>query len=195
MKRWSLVSIGLFLAAAAPPAPVNAQYSFGPKAIVGLSGGATLTDLAGVGSSSSSRWGGIAGLLYGMRTTSGTGAMLEVNWSQQGGGDTRLDYISVPLTFGATTGRGMGRVRPYVGIGVDFKIGCSAPANVCTFANGSQWMLPLGITFGKATPTGRFVGLDVRYAAPLSHAFDNSSIVNRSWQFKVILAKPAGRGR
>ena len=194
MKRWSLLltSVSAF-AAVTPVRAQYSQYSTAPQAIVGIAGGATLTDLSNYGSSTSSRWGGMAGLFYGRRATRGTGVVLEVNWAQQGGGDTRLDYISVPITFGAATGRGMGRVRPYLGVSVDFKIGCSAPSSAtCNAASGTQWALPLGITFGKANPTGKFVGFDVRYAVPLSHAFDNTSAYNRSWQFRLVLAKPAG---
>ncbi len=194
MNRWPLLIAGAL--GVAVSAPVSAQYAMGPQAVVGLAGGATLTDLSNYGSSSSSRWGGMAGLFFGRRLSTGTSAILEANWSQQGGGDTRLDYISVPLTFGATTGQGMGRVRPYAGISVDFKIGCSSStALVCDAASGSQWGVPLGITFGKASPTGKFVGLDVRYVIPLSHAFDNTSVSNRSWQFRLVLAKPAGGRR
>lgn len=186
------ITVGL---ACAVVAPATAQYAMGPQAIYGIAGGATLTDLANY-NSNSTRWGGMAGLFYGRRLSTGTAAILEVNWAQQGGGDTRLDYISVPLTFGATTGRGMGRFRPYVGVSADFKIGCSSPtALVCDAASGTQWALPLGVTFGKASATGKFVGLDVRYAVPLSHAFDNSDISNRSWQFRLVLATPAGGRR
>ncbi|HTR22030.1 MAG TPA: outer membrane beta-barrel protein [Gemmatimonadales bacterium] len=192
MKRWSLLFTGILGLAIATPA--GAQYAMGPQAVIGLAGGATNTDLANSGTSTDTRWGGMAGLFYGRRLSTGTAAMLEANWVQQGGGDTRLDYISVPLTFGATTGRGMGRVRPYIGVSVDFKIGCSASSSlVCDAASGTQWALPLGLTFGKASPSGSFVGLDVRYAVPLSHAFDNSNVYNRSWQFRLVLAKPAGK--
>jgi hypothetical protein len=192
MKRWSLLLTGVLGTTAV--APANAQYAMGPQAVIGLAGGATLTDLSNYGSSNSTRWGGMAGLFYGRRLSTGTAGMLEVNWVQQGGDDTRLDYISVPLTFGATTGRGMSRFRPYLGVSVDFKIGCSAtPSAICDVASGTQWALPIGVTFGKASATGSFVGLDVRYAVPLSHAFDNTSVYNRSWQFRLVLAKPAGK--
>lgn len=193
MKHWPVWALaGAWALGAVPSA--HAQYSLGTPGFLGIAGGATLTDLGGVGNSSTSRWGGMAGLLLGRRTSTGTAGMLEVNWSQQGGGDTRLEYVSIPLTFGAITGRGMTRARPYIGVSIDLKSGCSSPVpGECNAASGSQWALPLGFTVGRVTTAGTFVGVDVRYAVPLSHAFDNSAVVNRSWQFRLVLAKPSGR--
>ena len=77
------------------PAPAAAQ-KFG-----GVTAGATLSDLSdayGAGSTDS-RWGGTAGLVFGVRTYRSTTISLEPAWIQRGGGDLKADYLEVPLIW------------------------------------------------------------------------------------------------
>ena len=103
----------------------------GPGSTFGaIVGGASLSDIGGdFGSTTKTRWGGTAGLLLGYNTWR-TAIALEANWIQKGGGDTRLDYIEVPLTLGAVGAAGDGsmRGRLYTGVSVGFKISCSSDA-------------------------------------------------------------------
>jgi len=158
-----------------------------------LIGGATLSDLAGGGITSSSRWGGTAGLLLGVNTGR-TALALEGLWIQQGGEDTRLDYIEIPLTFGPTQvlSGGAMRGRFYSGINVGFKISCSSSVLSCDNAKGTQWGWPIGLQLAKITETGSFVGIDVRYTVALSDAFDFNGVYNRPWAFRLMFGKPLG---
>jgi len=194
MKRSSLAA-AVAVCLAGTTTPLHAQYDLGTPGFLGIAGGATLTELSSSNGSTPTRWGGMAGLLLGRRITQGVAALLEVNWAQQGGGDTRLEYVDVPLTAGTILRRGTLRFRPYLGVGLGFKSGCASPTpGLCNAASDEQWTLPLGFTLGSQTsPHGWLVGGDVRYAIPLSHALDNSAVYNRSWQFRLVLAKPLGR--
>ena len=176
---------------------LHAQYDLGTPGFLGIAGGATLSELSSSNGSTPTRWGGMAGLLLGRRITQGVAALLEVNWMQQGGGDTRLEYVDVPLTVGTILRRGTLRFRPYLGVGIGFKSGCASPTpGLCNEASEEQWTLPLGFTVGHLTaPHGWLLGADVRYAIPLSQALDNSAVYNRSWQFRLLLAKPTGTPR
>lgn len=171
--------------------PAHAQVPF-----VGVSGGATVGDLFGGGINTSSRWGGTAGLFVGARTTTNTVVQLEGNWVQQGGGDIRLDYIEIPLTFGAALPTASGlRIRGYAGIDLQFKVSCSGQQLVlnCDRANGTVWSVPFGVQFARTTPSGKFAALDVRYSLGLSDAFSNARAWNRSWQFRLYLGTVVGR--
>jgi Outer membrane protein beta-barrel domain len=173
--------------------PARAQQPF-----AGVSGGATLGDIFGGATNTSSRWGGTAGLFLGARTTTNTVVQLEGNWVQEGGGDIRLDYIEIPLTFGAAvpTASGM-RFRAYGGIDIQFKVSCSGtslnPGLNCDRANSTVWSIPFGLQFARATPGGKFFALDVRYSLGLSDAFSTSSAYSRSWQFRLLLGTLLGQ--
>jgi hypothetical protein len=158
-----------------------------------VTGGATLTDLAGGGSSSDSRWGATAGLLLGLNAGR-TAAGLEGNWIQKGGSDTRLDYVEVPLTFGgiADLSGGDMRGRLYTGVSVAFKVSCSSTDVICDSANGTEWGWPLGIQLGRRTGLDSFAGVDIRYTFALSDALENVGVYNRPWQFRVMFGKALG---
>ena len=160
-----------------------------------LTGGASLSDLAGGGISTNSRWGGTAGLLLGVNTGR-TALTIEGLWIQQGGSDTHLDYIEIPLTFGPTQvlAGGAMRGRFYSGINIGFKVSCSSDLSslACDDAKGSQWGWPIGLQLAKITETGSFVGVDVRYTVALSDAFDFSGAYNRPWVFRLMFGKALG---
>ncbi|MGH9262048.1 MAG: hypothetical protein ACRD08_19490, partial [Acidimicrobiales bacterium] len=141
------------------------------------------------------RWGGTAGLWIG-RMSSRTLMTLEANWIQKGGGDTRVDYIEVPFTFGAVvrSGGGGGRARFYTGESVAFKIGCTSDLAIdpCPAAEGTEWGLPVGLMIGRWTTRERVVGIDARYTFVLSEAFAGG-VDNQTWQFRVMVGRPAGR--
>ncbi len=189
--RKRLQTLGLLWIGLAVAQPATAQWA---RKFVGITGGATLSDFGAV--NSSSRWGGTAGVSAGFRTSYYTVVNLEASWVQMGAGDTRLDYIDIPLTVGGVGSASGGalRARGYAGISLGFKVGCSTTTAFvnCDDANSTQWTVPFGIMFGRWTQAGTFVGLDVRYALSLSDAFATSRAYNRSWQFRMLFGKAAG---
>lgn len=172
------------------PGAAGAQ-GFGQKfgAIVG---GATLSDLSTNISDSESRWGGTAGLMMGINRGH-TAVTLETLWVQKGGGDLRLDYFDLPLTFGAAVpaGGGATRIRFYGGIAAAFKIGCAGDEGLCDDANGTEWTIPAGLQVARMSGD-KFIGLDVRYGFALSDAFDSFEGINRTWYFRLFVGRPAG---
>lgn len=172
---------------------VSAQ---GPGSTFGaVVGGASLSDLGGeFGGTTSTRWGGTAGLLLGYNTWR-TAITLEGDWVQKGGGDTRLDYIEFPLTVGAVAvaGGGAMRARIYSGISFGFKVSCSSDIDgVCDDASGTEWGWPFGLQLAKVNENNSFVGIDVKYTVALSDAFDFIEAYNRPWQFRLMFGKLLG---
>ncbi|UCG88839.1 MAG: hypothetical protein JSW71_10005 [Gemmatimonadota bacterium] len=170
--------------------PAMAQRQF-----VGLTGGATLSDFGNI--SSSSRWGGTAGVTVGYRTFHWSAVSLEGTWVQRGDENIRLDYIDIPLLIGGVAQAGGGdlRTRFYSGINVGFKISCNAKTDrfICDNAKGTQWFIPFGLMVGRWTRQGTFVAVDVRYLLGLADAFNLSSVYNRGWQFKLVVGRSVGR--
>ena len=165
-----------------------------PRQFVGVSGGATLSDLFGGAINTSSRWGGTAGVFAGYRTTRNSVVALEVNWIQKGGGDTRVDYVEVPLLLGgaAPAAHGAVRFRAYTGIALGFRVGCSSTSTFlsCDAAKSPEWAWPFGFMIASTNRSGRMVGVDVRYSIGLSDVFETSSASNRTWQFKAFFGFP-----
>lgn len=166
----------------------------------GLIGGASLSDLGGYfGGSTTSRWGGTAGAFVG-HNAGRTALMLEGYWVQKGGGgpsDVHLDYIEVPVTFGAiaVTGAGAARGRIYTGIGIGFKVSCSTNASAgvgCNDANGTEWTWPIGFQIASVRDNGTFFGVDIRYSFALNDAFDTIDAYNRPWMFRLMFGKQLG---
>jgi hypothetical protein len=166
----------------------------------GLIGGASLSDLGGYfGGSTTSRWGGTAGAFVG-HNAGRTALMLEGYWIQKGGGDpgdVHLDYIEVPVTFGAiaVTGAGAARGRIYTGIGIGFKVSCSTNSSAgvaCDDANGTEWTWPIGFQIASVKDNGTFFGVDIRYSFALNDAFDAIDAYNRPWQFRLMFGKQLG---
>lgn len=186
----------LLLATALACAPLTATSAQVATRYVGIQAGATTSDLAAGGLSSDARWGITAGLMVGAVTFDYSFVQLEPAWTQVGGGDLRLDYIDVPLLIGAVLPLGDRNTiaRLYGGVGIGFKIGCDAGASTfgCGSANSTVWSLPVGLSFIRAFGGSRFVGVDARYAAPLSNSIDLGFVKTRSWQFRGMIAMPLG---
>ena len=173
-----------------------AAWAQGPGSTFGaIVGGASLSDLGGeFGGSTTTRWGGTAGLLLGYNAWR-TAVALEGDWVQKGGGDTRLDYIEFPLTVGAVavTGSGAMRARVYSGISFGFKVTCSSDIeDICDDASGTEWGWPFGLQLAKVNENNSFVGLDIKYTVALSDAFDFIEAYNRPWQFRLMFGKLLG---
>jgi hypothetical protein len=173
-----------------------AAWAQGPGSTFGaIVGGASLSDLGGdYGGTTTTRWGGTAGLLLGYNAWR-TAVTLEGDWVQKGGGDTRLDYIEFPLTVGAVAvaGGGAMRARIYSGISFGFKISCDSDIDgVCDDASGTEWGWPFGLQLAKVNENNSFVGLDVKYTVALSDAFDFIEAYNRPWQFRLMFGKLLG---
>ena len=187
----ALVLFGLTVAPAAAQ-----QRSTRAPFLMGLAGGATLSDFQNP--DSEGRWGGTAGLFLG-KATFRTLSTFEVNWVQKGGGDFRIDYLELPLTFGGVgrTRSGTGRARIYTGVAVGFKLGCggsSGPA-ACDALNGTEWSIPIGMQVGRWTGEGqtRFIALDARYYMALSDLADVAQTYHQTWMFRIVIGKNAGR--
>ncbi len=163
----------------------------------GLVAGVTNSDLSDAYGSANtdSRWGGTAGIIFGVRTYRATTISLEPAWIQRGGADIKTDYIEVPLIFGAAIRSANGTMRYgfYAGIAAAFKLGCSAEGvtfDPCDHLNGTDWMLPVGFRFLRVVGTsGTMLGVDARYAFPLERSFDNVDVGQRTWSFRLIYAK------
>jgi len=87
------LAVATLAAISVAPAPAHAQKQF-----VGITGGATVGDFGSV--SSSSRWGGTAGITLGYRNFNWSVVNIEGLWAQRGAEGLRLDYIEVPLMLG-----------------------------------------------------------------------------------------------
>lgn len=164
-------------------------------ALFGIAGGAVNSDFRNA--STSSKWGATAGVFGAFRANRNIIVTLEGNWTQKGASNTRINYIEVPLMFGAVLpmDNGMG-FRLYAGAELDFKVACSSSDVVfnCNSANGTLFTIPFGVVIGKTSRSGTFVGLDIRYSASLTDTFSNiPSLWNRTWYFRLQIGKGPGR--
>lgn len=161
-----------------------------------VSGGATYTDLCCASVDTDNRWGGMAGVMVGMRNWNYAVFTLEGNWVQKGGGNTRIDYIEVPFLIGGTYGSRSGgiRARVYTGIGLGFPISCKTESLLvdCDRKKSTIWSWPFGVQFGQWTRGGTVIALDVRYSLGLTDTFETVFAHDRSWQFRLILGKRIG---
>jgi hypothetical protein len=180
------------LAVLATMSSVEGQFRR-PRTVIGVSGGLTSGDMAIPGGSTSSRSGWMAGLFYGVGTSRNSDLMLEANYVQKGGGQTQLDYLEVPFTFGLAFPTDVGvRFRIYTGIGIGFRVGCEAvPPFHCDNAKSPEWTWPFGAAVGFWSRSVLVAG-DIRYSYGLSDAFKTSLHSNRSWQFRLFLGKTIG---
>ena len=176
--------------------PASAQSQRG---MVGLTAGATLTDLNGGFVNTSSRWGFTGGLFGAFKTSRNSLIKIEANYTQKGGKDfARLDYIEIPFLVGAIIPTDNDRINFnfYTGISLAFKVSCSIDEGVilvsCDGANSTEWAWPIGLGMGVKNATGGMIGLDARYSLGLSDAFSQSVANNRSWQFRLYYGFPIG---
>jgi len=196
IRRTGLLALAACLLAAAP---ASAQVR---KATLGISAGATSSDIEGglIIRNTSSRWGFIGGVHGFFRTSQNSSIALEANYVQKGGADAvRLDYIEVPLLIGAVIPTMDDRLRfnLYTGIGFGIKVSCSADeanplAEACDRVKGTEWTWPFGLAFVVRQQSGKYFGVDARYAISISDAFESSAARNRSWQFKALFGVPVG---
>jgi hypothetical protein len=177
--------------------PGHAQRA---KTLVGAIGGATTSDICCT-INTASRWGGTAGLFAAFRASRQTVVSLEALWTQKGGDPVRMDYLEIPLTFGASmpTGNGDWRARFYTGIGIAFKLSCNSSDSFgsinfdCDNANSTEWSWPFGLLVARVNPNGSIFGFDIRYNYGLSDTFKNlSSSHNRTWYFRLLYGLPVG---
>jgi len=170
--------------------------AFGQERFAGLAGGATLTDIAGPGFSTDSRWGGTAGFFVGYRRWDYAIGMLELNWIQKGGRAARIDYLEIPLLIGGSTPTDFGiSGRLYTGLSIAIPIGCSPTSIVvdCDNKKSPEFTWPFGAQIGRASGPGRFLGVEVRYFIGLSDVFTTvRSLENRGWQFRLLTTFPLG---
>ena len=158
------------------------------RMVSGLAAGATYSDFENP--DTESRWGFSGGLFVGVSTGRSV-SLLEVSYTQKGDANTRIDYIETGITGGAVAGRPDGaRGRFYGGITVAFPVSCEGDNLAAdTFCGNTktEWGAPLGMNLGRVTPSGTFVGLDIRYTFPLSDA--GLEIYNNPWMFRLTLGK------
>jgi hypothetical protein len=199
----SRYSVGLLVVALAlvVATPAFAQRGVS-RTTLALSAGATTSDLEGgvIIRNTSSRWGFIGGLSGVFRTSQNSMVALEANYVQKGGANVaRLDYIEIPFLFGAIIPTMDERLHFdfYTGIGLGFKVSCSADADppvedVCDRAKGTEWTWPIGLAVLVRSASGKYFGLDGRYSISISDAFEGTAARNRSWQFKALFGVPVG---
>ncbi|MDH4044602.1 MAG: outer membrane beta-barrel protein [Gemmatimonadota bacterium] len=165
--------------------PAEAQFA---RRYAGISGGATYSNLTNYNVANSDwRWGGTAGLVIGTVTFDYSFVELAPSWTQQGGSDLRIDYVDIPLLIGGLipVGDRDNVFRMYGGIALGLKVACNLDT-ICDAAKGSVWSLPVGVSFAKMIGSGRFIGVDGRYAIGLSDAIDVLRVTSRSWQFRAL---------
>jgi len=190
----SLLVLALSLVAATP---ASAQRS---RSMVGISAGATSSDIEGGFINTSSQWGFIGGIFGTFRANRNSMIGLEANYVQKGGkGLADLGYIDIPFIVGAVipTENDALNFNFYTGIGFGIKVSCSLDEDssfpsACDQAKGTEWTWPLGLAFAVRTESGKYFGLDGRYSIGISDAFEGSSARNRGWQFKALFGIPAG---
>ena len=190
MKRATILALAAATGLTVLPADAAAQVG----KFAGISGGATSSDMRGGVTNTSSRWGGTAGVFVGYRTWRTVG-VLEANWVQKGGGDTRIDYIEVPFLIGGATETPSGFLfRVYTGIGIGFPISCSSTSTStlqdCDQKKSPEWTWPIGLLIGKSIGDGpTFTAVDVRYSVGLSDTFNGALMANYSWQFRLFVGR------
>jgi len=192
--RVGLLVLALGLVVATPAA---AQRS---KSMVGISAGATTSDIEGGFINTSSQWGFIGGIFGTFRTSYNSMVGLEANYVQKGGKDLAdLAYIDIPFIIGAVipTDNDALNFNFYTGIGFGIKVSCSEDSgsslsDACDRAKSTEWTWPLGLAFAVRSASGKYFGLDGRYSIGISDAFEGSGAHNRSWQFKALFGIPAG---
>lgn len=192
--RSGLLAVVLGLTAATPALGQSA------RTLVGVSAGATSSELEGGIVDTDARWGFMGGVFGLFRTSRNSLVGLELNYAQTGGEDlARLDYLDIPLTIGVVipTGNDALNFNFYTGIGFGFKLSCSqdGPAvpsfpDWCARARSTEWTWPLGLAVGVRTGGGKYFGLDGRYSIGISDAFDNSAARNRAFQLRALFAVP-----
>ena len=183
-NRFTVTILGLLLAAATS---ASAQF------LVGLTGGATMSDFSNP--DTKSRWGFTGGLFAG-RATYRTITNLEVRYIQKGGEGARIDYVETGLTAGGLAGGSRGvRGGGYGGIMVAFPVSCSVENSLGlnTFCDNTntEWSLPVGILLGKFNERGGFVGIDASYQFAMSDA--SLEVFNNTWVFRFVIGRPSGR--
>jgi hypothetical protein len=194
----TIKSVALVLALSLVVAtPALAQRS---RSMIGISAGATSSDIEGGLVNTNSRWGFIGGVFGSIRTSRNSVVGLEVNYAQKGGKDfTRIDYIDIPFLIGAVipTDNDDLNFNFYTGIGFGIKVSCSEDEAGASFVDcddvkGTEWSWPIGLAFAVRNQSGKYFGLDGRYSLGLSDTFENAPQRNRSWQFKALFGIPAG---
>lgn len=183
---------------------VMAPPVFGQRAasrsILGISAGATTSDIEGGFVNTPSQWGFIGGIFGTFRTSRNSMVGLEANYVQKGGRDLAdLGYIDIPFILGAIipTDNDALNFNFYTGIGIGIKVSCSESSgtllsDACDRAKGLEWNWPLGLAFAFRSQSGKYFGLDGRYSVGISDAFEGSGARNRSWQFKALFGVPVG---
>lgn len=187
-----VLAVGLCVAT-----PASAQRA---KSIVGISAGATTSDIEGGFINTSSQWGFIGGIFGAFRTSYNSMVGLEANYVQKGGKDLAdLVYIDIPFIIGAVipTDNDNLNFNFYTGIGIGFKVSCSVSSDsvlsdACDRAKSTEWNWPVGLAFAIRNSSGKYFGLDGRYSIGISDAFEGSGARNRSWQFKALFGIPTG---
>jgi hypothetical protein len=157
---------------------------------VGISAGATWGDLHDFPLDTDGRLGGTAGLFAGIRPTRNTVVNVGTHWVQKGGGETRLDYLEIPITVGgvALIDDGLYRSRLYTGLALSVRMSCTAGAPIvsCSDAARTEWGWPIGLVVGRWSQGSTFFALDLRYTESLTGAFETVAISNRSWQIRLL---------
>jgi Outer membrane protein beta-barrel domain len=181
----------IFATVLSAPAPVFSQGS--GSRFAAIVGGLVHSDL-GSFVNTGGRWGGTAGVLFGVNT-SWSSIAVEGNWIQKGDESTHLDYIEVPVTVGRVMllSDHKTRARLYTGLSLGFNTSCESEVLDCDQAETTELGWPLGIQFATVRGTNTFIGVDLRYSFPLIEVYDDLDAHNRPWQFRLMFGRSLGK--
>lgn len=205
--------LALFAAAA-----IGIPSQLGAQTTLGVKGGIGITDLSfessegGLSSRTTFTGGGFAQFMLGEQFF----IQPEVLYAPKGAKESEfgaevtigLDYIEIPLLFGAEFGVGQGLTpRVFAGPSVAFEVSCklsgefegiSASAD-CSEEEIETKSVDFGLVFGAGLgiPVGGFeIIIDGRYDLGLTNIndsdLDDGSVKNRAWQFMAGVGFPVG---
>ena len=206
-----------FAAAVSLAAPLSAQTTLGVRG--GVSIAEISIDEEGESINFDSRTGFVGGGFANFQLGETFFVQPELLYAQKGAKDAldssvdatiKLDYLSIPVLFGAAFGIGDGGVTPriFAGPEVSFELSCKVSAEVegisasadCSENELQTKSVDFGLVFGAGVgiPVGSFeIVLDGRYDLGLTDIEDSdsefdTSAKNRAWQFTAGVGFPVG---
>ncbi len=204
MRTLRIAAAGVAAMSLVSTAPARAQLHVGPRIGINLAEQSLGTDFGSV--SADSRTGILAGAFANYPLGAPFYLQPEVLYSSKGwsfaDASVKLDYLEIPVLFGAAFPLENSAIRPTVFAGpeIGIQLSCDAEGEDCGDGYKS---LDLGIVFGGGIIWGLAsfdLFLDGRYALGLTDVLDTGDVVdledvsakNRAWQFSAGIGFPIG---
>ena len=204
MTTSRIAAAGIAALLFASAAPADAQTRVGAKAGINLAEQSLGTDFGSV--SADSRTGIVAGGFLHYPLGAPFYLQPEVLYSSKGwsfdDASLKLDYLEIPVLFGAAFPLENSAIRPTVFAGpeIGIQLSCDAEGEDCGDGYKS---LDFGLVFGGGVIWGLAsfdLFLDGRYALGLTDVLDTGDVVelgdvsakNRAWQFTAGIGFPVG---